>query len=208
MSGRVRELRRSIDVERLLWWVYRDQKADIVIGRGDGMMATEAAVDGVVIRGVSGDGVAAVISQAQLGCRVDGGGASADHLHRDAETAHRAVMRLPRPIALTVMQHARAGTRPDWLPEARPKAEPRMTPRGKVLVRYDVSDVHRNYGWCVIDWTTSVAQIQAARTEWALWHAALWSLSAELSRPRVMTRFLPSPPSVPAEPWLAEQIAA
>ena len=58
--------------EHLLVWTYRDQRADRVAGVGL-LLAAEASAAGEPIRGISGDGTAALEMIDALGCRIDGG---------------------------------------------------------------------------------------------------------------------------------------
>src|SRR5260370_10057602 len=87
--------RREIDIEPFLVWVFRDQKAHVIEGRGVGLFAAEADAGGIPRQGISADGCASVERLALLGCAIDGGGmANGLDLHPDAEPAYAAVNRL------------------------------------------------------------------------------------------------------------------
>src|SRR5260221_12579907 len=87
--------RREIDIEAFLVWVFRDQKAHVIEGRGVGLFAAEAAAGGIRRQATSADGCANVERLALLGCSIDGGGMSNGlDLHPDAERAYAVVNRL------------------------------------------------------------------------------------------------------------------
>ena len=193
--------RERIDVQALLVWTYRRQRADVVIGSGAGLLDAEAAADEVERHGISGCGCAAVASIERLGCRVDGGGMSAGALHPDAETVHQAVQKLPVPAAQMVMRCARWGDVPDWMPRGRPIARAVRNGRGQAVVRCEAWDRHRHYGWCPIEWVVSVARIEAARREYAIWHSAIRDVAYRLIYENRLTAYRVCPPAVRARPW-------
>ena len=196
-------LRIPTDIEDLLVWTYRDQRADVVIRNGVGLHDTEAAMDAgsVEARGSSSTcGCAALERIGRAGCRVDGGGLSADHLHEDAERIHRQVERLPAPIAALVIRSARINDRLDWMPGVVPRAAPVLNGRRQVSVRCEVWDKNRDYGWCPIEWTPSQVRIDAARDEYGLWWQALRSLAGWVRRDLV--RYRATGPAISATPWV------
>ena len=192
------DFRRTIDIERLLIWTFRDQKAHIVIGRGEGLSDQEAAQDGVEIRRSSTCGIAAIERLGLLGVRVDGGGPSAGHLHEDAEAVHRVVMALGRGLAGLLVRHAVDADRPDWMPGAVPRPVAKYRPNGRVVISYNREDRGRDYGWCPIEWTLSQVRIDAARLAYATWRHAIAGLVRQLPN---LHAFIALAPSAPIDPW-------
>ena len=193
--------RRDIDIERLLIWVYRRQKADLIIRMGAGLYRAEAEADGVEWQGGSACATAARIGE--MGARVDGGGLTSGKLHEDAETVHQVVTAtFSKPLALLVIQHARIGDRPDWIENARIKPERVPNARGGVRVFYDAWDKARNYGFCPISWAHSAARIESARQVYTLWRDALDVLQREFGGTRLLDHRA-TPCAAPRMPWLA-----
>jgi hypothetical protein len=196
--------RQPIDIEELLVWTYRAQKADQVIRRGAGLHALEALADGVEIHATSACGCAGVARIAELGVRVDQMGRDSGALHPDAEVVHRAVMQLDDkvqglPRSRLVIVHAARAERPGDLACEIPRPVPRLNRNGSVQVQW--LDQGRKRGFCPIDYQPSVALIDAAREEYAAWHAALRLLHLALHDDARLTRWHPLRPAAPAEPW-------
>lgn len=137
-----------------------------------------------------------MMRQAELGCRVQGGGVSprAD----DAEVIASIVARLPvaqggKGMALQVAHHARACSVPDAMMDAVPK----VLPKGWFTNRYgttaqtevvgEVEVLHRGRKTkhpliaCPIRYTPSAAQIVSARRGYLDWWGALVHLRYELA---------------------------
>jgi hypothetical protein len=199
--GFVPEMRKAVPIDQLLEWTYRRQRADMVVGMGAGLQRDEAAVDGVFMQGVSTCGCASVARIASLGCRVDSNGGPPGHLHEDAERIHGRVIRLPKPLAMLVIRHARVGSTPDGHAAKAVKARPSMNGKGKVSVRYDRWDRRRNYGWCPVEWTISLARLEAARLEYGMWWDAIAMLARELGG-SCLVAHKPLPPVAPRQPWV------
>lgn len=197
--------RQPIDVEQLLVWTYRDQRADVVIRRGAGLHTLEALADGVEVTTTSACGCASVARIAELGVRVDSSGRDAGALHPDAEVIHLAVMQLTEklaglPLWRLVIHHASMNERPDPMVGVVPRPRPYRHPvNGEV--RIEGKDRNGRYGYCPISYQPSDASIRAAREEYAAWHACLvWLVETLRIDPR-LTRWHPMPPAAPAEPW-------
>lgn len=183
------ELRQPVEIEALLIWTYRHQRADTVIDRGMGLFDQEGALDGRVHYATSTDGVATMQRIGLLGTRVDGGGASASHLHPDAEIVHEAVMALDRPVAMMVIRYAKSASRPEPSPPPRPY--PVRNARGKIVREYAEWDKSKHYGWTPIDWTAQAVTAAAAAAEMTLWRKTLTVLAMALSRDGRLTRHIP-----------------
>lgn len=118
--------RLHVDLEQLVIWTVRDQKAD----RDDAAWHDiEAAVynnelGGRSYRGVqvdlcrpSADGCATIARNAAVGCTIDGGGpirGIPPAVHPDAELVADAIHRLRPAARRLVLHHGRTGERPDW----------------------------------------------------------------------------------------------
>lgn len=201
-----RPVRQPIAIERLLVWTYREQRADVVIGRGVGLHGLEAAADGVAIQASSACGCAAVARIAELGVRVDSLGRDRGDLHPDAEVVHSAVMSMTGkvnglPIAHLVIASASRGEAPDCMLGEVPRARPYMHAVNGT-VRVDWLDANRRYGVCPITWVPSWAEIDAKRAEYRAWWTALRVLAFALSSHPRLTRWHPLLPEVALEPWI------
>ncbi len=148
-------------------------------------------------RVVGSDPIWRMMRQAELGCRVDGGGSSrrAD----DAEVIASIVARLPvaqggKAMALTVAHHARACSAPDPLVGAVPCVVPRDGWRltkhgafartevvGQVVTVYRGRKVAHDLLACPVTYSPSSAQIAAARRGYLDWWGALVHLRHELA---------------------------
>ena len=195
------DMRRPVDVERLLIWAYRDQRAHVIINLGLGLEAIEAGLDDVVKYAISGDGCVAVAAIAELGCRVDTSPTRMCDLHPDAERVHIAVSALDKPVQMMVIRCALMAERPNWLPGARPKAQAQRGRRGAVHVRYADSDKNRNYGWCPVEWHPSLAFIEAMRREYTMWHQAVADVSKALRKPGILKSHRIAGFIAPDRPW-------
>jgi hypothetical protein len=196
--------RQPIDIEDLLVWTYRDQRADVVIERGIGLFDQEGEADGIVKQREAACGVLAVARSCLLGGRVDGGGRSAGALDEDAELVHRAVMRLTDrvqglPRWRLVIQNAARSERPDAMVTAVPRPVALLQRDGRPVVNW--SDKGKRYGSCPVEYAPSAALILAAQAEYAAWHSALMLLALALQSER-LSRWFPLRPSAPARPWL------
>lgn len=198
--------RRRIDIERLLVWTYRGQRADVVLDRGVGLLAIERCVQmGVVTTGtVAARSSWGTISEIQeLGVSVDRSAAGSSHLHPDAERVHQAVLRLEDEFARDlVILHARTGDRPDWKPRARPKFRPVLNQRGTPKIFYDATDRGRHLGFCRVVWIETQADIEYARDAYRCWRTALdrvWHILASAS----LLDHVPLSAAAPREPWAA-----
>jgi hypothetical protein len=190
----MRDLREPTDIEALLVWTYRKQRADRVLAADAGLFDQEATIDGGQRSATSRDGVAAMARIGALGVRVNGAAASAGALHVDAEVVHDAVTSLPPIEAALVIAHARAGTRPDDSEIVPPRAGPRRNERGRIIRCYAEWDESRRYGWTPIGWTVEPTTADAVRVEYELWRRALDTLAFALATDGRLTRHRPTPP--------------
>lgn len=190
--------KKDIDIEKLLIWTYQDQAAMQVVSRSVGYAF-----------GGGGDSFGAVERYGRLGCFPDCAGAAAvgnDELHPDAERVYETVAHLPVQTAGLVVLHARAGTRPDWIPEGTlVKPEYRLTAGGAIRRRKDGSprvhmiyDDNRNGIACRIVVNNPPQMLRFHRAQYALWHEALAVLVKNLSGLR---EYSACGPGAAGRPW-------
>lgn len=189
------QIMNTIDIEALLVWTYRDQKADRAeaqnrsLGYGlDSSLRVERAACG-------GAGPVA---------RIGSG------LHPDAEAVHAAVLGLSRFQQELVIRHARVNGRPDWMPGARPVMAGVLTSRGTTARIYDANGNaigHKvrcgvecgsavYYGW-------TMERVADVRSFWAAWWDALADLAEYLRIGSFLTAHSVGGPAVLARPWEA-----
>lgn len=191
------DIREPVDIERLLVWAYRDQRADVVLGAGHGLFDQEAALDSPGRHATSRDGVAAMARIGALGVRVDAGRASAAPLHIDAEVVHEAVTMLDRWTAPLVIRYARGAGRPDDVIIVPPRPGPLRNERGRIIRRYAEWDTARHYGWTPIGWTVEPSTAETVNHEYTNWWRALDALAVALSGDRRLTHHRPLRPTAP-----------
>jgi hypothetical protein len=192
--------RRPVDVEQLLVWAIRDQRAYV----GDPL---PPGVE-LLPRGHSADGVYAVQRAAALGVRIDEFGAGrldASQVHPDAETIGAMLARLDPPLQLLMLRHARNASRPDWLPGAVPlEVRPVMVMRkGRMVpkVKYDRNRHPIGYEMETIDRRD---EIRRARATYTRWHETLEVLAMALALPGLLVERRATGPEAPARPWEQE----
>lgn len=162
-----------------------------------------------------------LIERARLGCHVDGGGRSDPH--PDADVVASALAALPvayggRAMAVHIAQLARAGTVPDWMPDARPRCVPvkwRQTSNGPRAAqaagdiwrftarmgRYAGKPRETATMCCPVTYTPTAAKIAAARRGWLDWWGALHELRVNLSVGASLTSFEVTKAMPPMTPW-------
>lgn len=193
-SASVGKVRRHVPVQGLLEWAFGVER----VGLDFDEFAPRPGM-GIEAR---------LMEQAQLGCRVDGGGWSARAT--DAEIVAAVVSGLPlaqggRRMAVAVAELARARMVPDWMPGAVPRLVPvdwkRASRHGGALARTDVAGHWDEEKWipnpkchssrirrvkrhevrfCPCRWSPSADRIAAARRFYLDWWGALLHLQAAL----------------------------
>ncbi|QCO14007.1 hypothetical protein D3869_01480 [Azospirillum brasilense] len=113
----VQDVRQRVDLEALVVWAVKAQRADC---DDVSLHDVEAAAEGLEPAAWSTDGVSSLMRRGALGCRVDGGSAVrgvAPRIHPDAEAVMVGVNTIgDRRRRSLILHYARAGFRPDWLP--------------------------------------------------------------------------------------------
>ena len=193
--------RREMDIEAMLIWAYRDQRVDLLFGRCVGLFNVERRAAGLPVQSISGDGCAVIERDALLGCRIDGGGPSALCIHPDAEAVHEEVRALKSRIErAAVIESAKTGERPDWMPGARAYMEPVLVAAGKRAgepVR--IYDKDRNWIGCRVTVGLAEEVIDARRAFYEAWRGALVKLAGRLAG-RLLKHQVVGP-RAPARPW-------
>ena len=178
------EARTPIGVRDLLEWAFSVECAQLDFDEEAGRAVSYAV-----------DPIYRMMRQAELGCRVDGGGESPRH--SDAEIIAAVVARLPvahggKGMAVRVAQLARACDEPDYMGGETPRVVPadwRCNRHGwraatervgveRVMHRGRVREVEVRA--CPITWSPSAARIASARREYLAWWGALMHIAIEL----------------------------
>lgn len=190
----------SIDVEQLVIWAFRDQRADRQAHVGMHRIEIEAA-GGIssVYYGRSSDGSAAIADIQHLGCRIDRRvGIVSDAVHPAAS----AVEALSHAIddGDLVRFHGALGGRPDgW-------KEPERWYRPVVWVKHGEEAQWERTGrgtsptFCRVIPTITREELARRRETYARWWEALDQLAWRLSTRAL--GFVVRPPSAPRTPWL------
>lgn len=201
---------RTMSIEQALNWAFGQERAQVEFDE-----LSETAHGNR--RGV--DGIALMIERGHLGCKIDGGGRSDPAW--DAEVIASSVANLPasyggKGMAAQVASLARAGMRPDWMPDARPRCVPldwRMTKHGQFArteVVAEVVTVHRGrkvkrqITACPVRFVPTAQQVASARRNYLDWIGALIWLHAELRSLQILSRVVLTDEFPPMTPWRAK----
>ena len=169
-------IKKSIDFESFLRWVYADESTHVRYGQGVGLLEQERSCAGLPVRRQTLDGSAAVANIQKLGVRVDGGGFVSDCLPHDADLCHTELMGLAGRdkaaswYACMVVEHAVQDRRPDYYPDG-PSFGPKLYPdhhphAGKRMMIRD----HKNkIIGCAVQPLLTIDVIEAAHTAYLAW---------------------------------------
>jgi len=136
-----------------------------------------------------------LMQQAQLGCRVDGGGRSP--AHEDAETVASIVATVAKwhcgwSMGLRIAELARSGQVPDWCEDERPRCIPRGWTQNQygdhaaTAVAETITQVSRGRAvkfevkYCPVTYSPSAAHISAKRRDYLAWYGALLEIASLL----------------------------
>ena len=197
---------KTVDVEWLVEWTYRLQKADLVIDRGVGLHDIEARAAGITRSECTS--LVAVEKYATLGCFVDGGGYASGAVHEDAEAVHEAVKAMRHPVPLLLRKHGKKGDRPGWGEELRVvfrpiwKREPRYDHEGKPLPKsFEMIYRSNRPVYCPVRRIDHTGISTRLRSDYIHWHAGLSAL-VERFKDNPLTAHEVIGPAAPARPWL------
>lgn len=191
--------KRAMPIEDFLEWVYRVQRADLVLSRADNREKNWLAG-----AGISGDGCAVLERQGVLGTRIDGGGYAAADLHPDAEATHITIGLMLRSGALShtqvglLMECGKTGGVPDWafdevsIPG---KVDDEASPDGALVLggKYE--------RFCPIEWEPPLSLQKDLRQIYTDWFNALIRLHLVLVDGQGLQDYEPLVPAVSAAPW-------
>lgn len=201
---------REMSIERALRWAFADECAQVEFDElGETAHGNRQGVDGIAI----------MIERGAIGCSIDGGGRSEPAW--DAQVIASAVANLPiswggKGMAVQIASLARAGARPDWMPDAVTRCVPvewRMTKHGpfaKTEVVGTVVHTHRGRKTsrqivaCPVRFTPTAQQVSSARRNYLEWYGALLWLSAELRGLGILGSIRITQDLPPLSPWRKE----
>ena len=175
------KMKRALGVQAALEWAFRVEKAQLELPLPQDL--TEAGF------GFSLE--YALVQQAALGCKVDGGQHKmGSYTHADAEVIAATVAGMPDSLggirmAIYVAELARAGMTPDWLPGVVPRCVPVETKSNQhgeqsTTVVVGIERVLHRGRWrsievlaCPVTWRPHPEQITSARRGYEDWWQAL-----------------------------------
>ena len=175
------KMKRALGVQAALEWAFRVEKAQLELPLPQDL--TEAGF------GFSLE--YALVQQAALGCKVDGGRHKmGSYTHADAEVIAATVAGMPDSLggirmAIYVAELARAGMTPDWLPGVVPRCVPVETKSNQhgeqsTTVVVGIERVLHRGRWrsievlaCPVTWRPHPEQITSARRGYEDWWQAL-----------------------------------
>ncbi len=182
-------VRQEIDIEKLLVWAYQRQRVVEMISAASSNSLSRTARAGGWSMGGGGGGYS--------------GGIAATPAHPDAMLVHEAVCQLPdRDMRGLVIRHAKAGSRPDWMPNARPKLGAVINGKGQPEVILDPPKYR--YGYCPVREYVSAVGIDLARVQYATWLEGVATVALILVEGFELGEFIPLPPKAVAQPWMGQ----
>jgi hypothetical protein len=186
----------AIDVEQLVVWAFRDQKADRHAGVG--LHRIEANVAGLEPRGRSSDGCAALSDIEHLGCRIDRrAGLVRDLVHPVAEAVAVEASALAGGELLRF--YGRLGGRPDGWAEPQRWYRPVVWVKPGEEAQWERTGRGNSPRFCRVIPTVTREDIVRRRATYSCWWEALDRLAWTLSMRAL--GFVVSAPAAPREPW-------
>lgn len=206
--------RKPIAIEDLVAWVYRDQKADVVMERGVSLNRVEQLINdfgvcpaeyahGEQINRTMTTDSAAMIERHGLagGARSSG---TSNALHADAETVHEIVRKMSPVLRQLIIEHARTGS----IPDAGGAIYYRYVPRrvdGKIVTHYQQPAHKVRPVLQEIELDTNEARVLMHRQLYVMWWDALANLAQRLSDSRaLLTWDAATLPRVEKTPWISK----
>lgn len=188
--------RAAIDIQDLLVWTYQDQAADVVSRTGAAGLYPAGCRSNLL----------AIRRNGRLGTRIDCAGSAARggaDMHPDAEAVHDAVRTLKPPWIGLVIDCAKTGSVPDWMPGAVPKPVPVPRGDGKPRMEYHDPGTRRKPAYCLLRYDPEPEHLAFVRRVYVEWWDAMAALVAKLPD---LEDHAVSGPSVPREPWLRSAV--
>jgi hypothetical protein len=190
--------KRAMPIEDFLEWVYRVQRADLVLSRAD-----HREKNWLAGAGISGDGCAVLERQGVLGTRIDGGGYAAADLHPDAEATHITIGLMLRSGALShaqvglLLECGKTGGVPVWELEEAP--EPTWV-EASVPGGVEVRGGKLNQ-FCPLSWEPPLHLVEGLQDIYTQWFDGLMRVWSALSVTGGLIDHRPALPAVLARPW-------
>ncbi|MFQ6553409.1 hypothetical protein AAD018_013815 [Aestuariibius insulae] len=144
--------------------------------------------------------------------------------HEDAEVIAAVLSALPQAVggkrmAIRIAELARAGRRPDWMPDAQPRLEP-LALNGRGSAKTEICEILRvkrrvrtgargdrwfnrkvEVRWCPCRWVPDQAQISTARSAYVRWWIALDRFRVDLIGKGMLRSVVIAPDMPPSSPW-------
>jgi hypothetical protein len=190
--------KRAMPIEDFLEWVYRVQRADLVLSRAD-----HREKNWLAGAGISGDGCAVLERQGILGTRIDGGGYAAADLHPDAEATHITIGLMLRSGALShaqvglLLECGKTGGVPVWEVGTPPKPKGLRLKNGK---GYEVNGGEFSQ-FCPLRWEPELNLEEDLCSIYEQWFNALNRLMFSLIEQGALIEHYPLSPAVSSAPW-------
>lgn len=198
MAGAMRAdaTRKPIDVEVLLEWTYRRQKADVVAEHGVGLHKIERAVGARYVGSMTADSAAIIANPVRGGGMVS----SAAALHEDAEAVHNVVQRLPQPVRGMLIACAKTGSRPSWGEGLHTQVVPRLKDNGKPKIIY-TNKICNVPLYCELDVLNPPEYLMKLRNDYLTWWQAMAWLVARFKATESLMAHIITGPAAPYAPW-------
>lgn len=184
----------SIDIEALVIWALRDQRAGATPTRG--LFQAEAEASGLTW--YQGSNSAAIERLGMVGCRIDISGPGRDAVHPVAEAVDAVIGRSAEAELLRL--YARLGERPRW---RAPKVW--VVPEAWTVEGEDAMWCYaerRSGAHCPLIWLCDAPRLASWRATYVRWWDALEALAWPLAGRA--TGFAVEHPGAPRQPWLAQ----
>jgi hypothetical protein len=211
------DTRRAIDIWGLVVWAFQREAAQLDLQRTS---FAESCITGFGYASMT----AIIAEHEKLGCRVDGGGSSDPHPDADLVASALSVLSEGcggQRMALTIVEHARAGTLPEWRVETSVVPREWFTNRhGRTAKTADAADLGAA-GWpaqervnrkgvrvadtvlyCPIVIRGCAAEKAARRRHWLLFRAALLELRVSFQFGDDLTSWVVGDQLPPLRPWV------
>lgn len=164
-------------VNYVLDWCYRRQLAHIAIEGSGGLNDLERRAAGYRVQRVSSDGLSAAKRLGVLGCEVSGG-PSSFNIPEVAEIIHKEVVGLHSSMKFIILDYAKSGAEPDWLPDAVTHERYLLNAAGK---KQPIYDNNRNITGYETETVNCETTILYSRMIYAFWYDSLNFLCDKLN---------------------------
>ncbi len=187
-----RKYKKAINIEDLLRWTYQDQAVDTVTRQFDAGLHPTGYRSNII----------SIERNGRLGTKIDCAGSAIQgcaDVHPDAEAVHNAVSAL-RPLWIGLLiDCAKTGSRPDWMPGEEPKPEPVLRSDGKPQMEYYDPRSRRKPAYCLVQYDPEPEHLEFVRSVYTEWWDAMAALAAKLQD---LGDYEVSGPNTPRQPWL------